>query len=182
MDLIAAKNIANELMQKHGLIADGWTFGYDNAKMRLGVCRFRTKKINMSRLYTINSNEVEVKDTILHEIAHALVGPVVKHGWIWKMKARELGAEPSLASSTVKALEGIYKTSCSCGIKHATFHRRPRKQRHCRNCGEILVYSKNATVKPLKNVFGDKVNITDENHIEAFVEMGEAQKYESTIL
>ena len=40
--------------------------------MRAGACFFREKKISFSRNFFKNSNESEIYDTILHEIAHAL--------------------------------------------------------------------------------------------------------------
>ena len=36
----------------------------------------------------------QVRDTILHEIAHALVGPGHGHDAVWKRKCREVGARP----------------------------------------------------------------------------------------
>ena len=51
---------------------------YDSAKRRAGVCRFATQTLGLSAPLTTLHSEVEVRDTILHEIAHALVGP--RHG------------------------------------------------------------------------------------------------------
>ena len=43
-----------------------------------------------SNHYQIEDKDVN-KDTILHEIAHALVGPSHGHNAIWRRKAREIG-------------------------------------------------------------------------------------------
>ena len=40
----------------------------------------------------MNGDPREVRDTILHEIAHALAGAKAKHGPAWKAIARRLGA------------------------------------------------------------------------------------------
>ena len=42
----------------------------------------------------------EVRDTILHEIAHALVGPGHGHDAVWKAKCVEVGAKPEAAAAT----------------------------------------------------------------------------------
>jgi predicted SprT family Zn-dependent metalloprotease len=47
--------------------------------------------ITLSRRFTLLNSEPEVRNTILHEIAHALVGPNHGHGKVWKAKAKELG-------------------------------------------------------------------------------------------
>jgi hypothetical protein len=96
-------------MAQHGLTADGWTFEIDRATTRLGLCQYGPKVISMGTSYVGSADEPSVRDTILHEIAHALVGPhvlthtgaVVRsgrgrpaktgHGWQWKVKAREIG-------------------------------------------------------------------------------------------
>jgi hypothetical protein len=36
----------------------------------------------------------EIVDTILHEIAHALVGPRHGHDTVWKAKCTDIGARP----------------------------------------------------------------------------------------
>ena len=38
---------------------------------------------------------MEIKNTILHEIAHALVGSQHGHSQIWRKKAREIGCDAS---------------------------------------------------------------------------------------
>ena len=40
------------------------------------------------------SGGAEIRDTVLHEIAHALVGPEARHGPEWKAIAKRLGATP----------------------------------------------------------------------------------------
>ena len=71
MNLNDAKTLANELMNQHGLY--DWTFMFDDAKLRFGQCRHRSKEISLSRELTELNDVVHVKDTILHEIAHALL-------------------------------------------------------------------------------------------------------------
>ena len=42
----------------------------------------------------MNGGPREVRDTILHEIAHALAGAKARHGPAWKAIAKRLGATP----------------------------------------------------------------------------------------
>lgn len=91
MELIAARTIALDLMSLHGLPARGWTFAFDNAKRRLGVCKYGTKQITISRFMVGAADEETVRQTMLHEIAHALVGKGAGHGPVWKAKAASIG-------------------------------------------------------------------------------------------
>jgi predicted SprT family Zn-dependent metalloprotease len=89
-----ARNLAWQLMQQHGLSAQGWRFQFDHARRRFGACRYGRKLITLSRPLVLLNPEAEVRDTILHEIAHALC-PGDGHGVRWKQKCREIGARPA---------------------------------------------------------------------------------------
>ena len=78
-------DLARSEMDKNGLF--DWKLDLDHAKVRAGACFFREKKISFSRNFVKNSNESEIYDTILHEIAHALVGPKHGHNVVWKKMA-----------------------------------------------------------------------------------------------
>ena len=77
MDLKPLQEAAARLMAEHGLT--GWTFGLTDAKRRLGVCKYRKKRIEISDYYARNNPEESVLETLLHEIAHALAGPEAGH-------------------------------------------------------------------------------------------------------
>ena len=94
MDLTTARTLATELMTQHGLTAQRWSFRFDRAQKRLGLCTYRTRTISVGEVYAAAADEADVRDTILHEIAHALVGSSHGHGPVWKAKARELGCTP----------------------------------------------------------------------------------------
>ena len=80
---------AERLMSRHGL--KGWSFQFEDASRQAGVCVFGLKVIGLSRLYCLHATDPQVKDTILHEIAHALVGPKHNHDAVWKAVARSIG-------------------------------------------------------------------------------------------
>jgi hypothetical protein len=73
MEITRALATGRRLLREHGL--DDWTIVADRAKTRAGVCRYSRREIGISGPLTTLHDESEVLDTILHEIAHALVGP-----------------------------------------------------------------------------------------------------------
>ena len=81
--------LAYELLAQHGLTE--WRVTYDHARRRAGLCNFTTKTISLSRHYARQAPFKHIKDTILHEIAHALVGPRHGHDATWRQTARQIG-------------------------------------------------------------------------------------------
>ena len=84
-----AIDLATKLMDAHGL--EGWRLKLDHARRRAGQCDYTNKTISLSRLYVRHADIDHIRDTILHEIAHALVGPRHGHDAVWRQKAREIG-------------------------------------------------------------------------------------------
>lgn len=92
MELRAARKIAVDLMEKHGLMTKGWIFEFDRAEQRLGQTNYSRKRITISRYMASHAEEAQVTQIALHEIAHALVGSRVKsHGDEWKAMAASIG-------------------------------------------------------------------------------------------
>src|SRR5688572_16549717 len=94
MNLYAARDLAHSLLRQHGLHDAGWTFRFDHARRRFGSCRYRAKVVTLSRHLTFLNDEPQVRDTILHEIAHALAGHAAGHGDEWKRMCVTVGANP----------------------------------------------------------------------------------------
>ena len=88
--------MARRLMEEHGL-AD-WTLAFVEAKRRLGDCHFGDRVIRISRAHALEGSEEQIRDTVLHEIAHAIAGPEAGHGPLWKATARRIGATPRAKS------------------------------------------------------------------------------------
>ena len=83
---------ARALMDEHGL--GEWTFAFLEAERRLGDCNYQDRVIRVGRTHALDASDAEIRDTILHEIAHALAGPEARHGPAWKAIARRIGATP----------------------------------------------------------------------------------------
>ena len=71
--------------------AEPWTFDFDRAKRRAGLCNFTDRRITVSRYLAEKYELEEVRQILLHEVAHALVGPDAGHGPTWRSTAASIG-------------------------------------------------------------------------------------------
>lgn len=134
MDALAAATLCRELMNEHGF--GSWSFSWMNRKRTYGWCSYSKQTISLSRPYVEINEERAVRDTILHEIAHAKAGPRAGHGWRWKLIARSLGAvvDAGARREFKQAPPMKWERFCpSCGISH-TISRRSRKPYACGKC------------------------------------------------
>jgi predicted SprT family Zn-dependent metalloprotease len=93
MDLLSAAQLARRLMRSHG-VSSRWQFAFDGAIRRFGNCNYGRRQITLSAPLTLLNDESQVRDTILHEIAHALAPARAGHGPAWKAIARSIGCAP----------------------------------------------------------------------------------------
>jgi len=105
MDLAAAKTLAETLIAKH---APSWSFDWHSKKRIFGTCDFGNDTIYLSKVLTPFRPEAEVRNTILHELAHVLAGPEHNHSAVWKAWATRIGANPSAtAHMSVQSREDL---------------------------------------------------------------------------
>lgn len=134
MDLDQARTAATALMAQHGL--HDWRLNFDNAKRRAGQCRYGPKEISLSRPLTAVHSPDHVTDTILHEIAHALVGPTHGHDEVWSATARRIGCTGSrCVPADAPRVEGDWVGTCPAGHR-TTAHRRPERVKACNKCSD----------------------------------------------
>jgi predicted SprT family Zn-dependent metalloprotease len=133
------RDMAFELMNQHGLVAAGWKFDFNRAKTSNGKCKYDVKEISLSPFTCFQRPIDRVRNTILHEIAHALL-PGAHHNWRWKIKCREIGCDPSRIDedNDVELPAGKYVAHCSCRTHH--LYRRPKRLDgfRCLRCRETL--------------------------------------------
>jgi len=86
---LATQNLARTLMNAHGL--SDWSFRFGSAVRQAGSCSYRKRTITLSKPLTSGWTEAAVRNVILHEIAHALVGPGHGHDRAWRGVARGIG-------------------------------------------------------------------------------------------
>lgn len=132
MDLRLAYDLGTELLEEHGL--SGWRIVFDSAKARAGVCRSSRREIGLSRHLTLLHSEDLVRDTLLHEIAHALVGPGHGHDAVWRAAAKRIGCSGQrCVPSDAPRVSGAWSGQCPAGHGF-TRHRVPTRVQSCRRC------------------------------------------------
>lgn len=132
MEVQQALSMGRRLMREHGL--DGWSIVADRAKTRAGVCRFARRQIGISAPLTALHSEEEVRDTLLHEIAHALVGPEHGHDEVWRVTAVRIGCSGErCVPADAPRVPGDWVGRCPAGHER-TRHRAPTRLMSCGRC------------------------------------------------
>lgn len=134
LDALALR--ARSLLEQHSLT--GWSFQFDNGRKRAGCCQYGTKVISLSYAFARQAAEDELTDTILHEIAHALVGKVHNHDEVWRTKAIELGCSGRRCHD-LQFVPPRYIVTCERHCWVATAERR-RRGIVCMQCRGTIVY------------------------------------------
>ncbi len=129
--------MALELIKEHGL--KKWRFKFDHSTRRAGCCNYRAKTLSISFDLARNASDEDIRDTILHEIAHALVGKKHNHDGIWKAKAREIGCSGERYHQLVFSPPRYHVTCENYCWTHTAERRNHRLV--CRTCNGKLVYS-----------------------------------------
>ena len=149
---------ATELMSYHGL--DGWTLKMDRPRTtrRAGQCRYTAKEISITEPYALKASPVELRKTILHEIAHALT-PGAHHGTEWKNKMRELGANPKRCHSCSWTAPDAWIVCTLCGretghderdLKKYRFEQNAVMSHKCGDCRSVNLVKFDQDYEPKK--------------------------------
>jgi len=134
LDAIAQR--ARELLEQHHL--SRWSFRFDNGRKRAGSCQYGPQVISLSYEFAKHAPAEEIHDTILHEIAHALVGNAHYHDDVWRAKARAIGCSGRRCHE-LHFTPPRYIVQCERGCWVATAERR-RRNVICRRCRGALIY------------------------------------------
>jgi predicted SprT family Zn-dependent metalloprotease len=132
--LAVVRRYALELMAVHGLA--GWCFAYNRRKQAMGLCVYQRRTVELSVHFVQRNTIGEIHDTILHEIAHALVGAGHGHDAVWKRKCMEIGARP-MRCGEADMPEGRWQAECQRCRRRFHRHRKPKRMKgwFCRHCG-----------------------------------------------
>jgi predicted SprT family Zn-dependent metalloprotease len=132
--LEGVRKLAGKLLRAHAL--HDWSFVYNRRKRAMGFCCFSHRTIELSIHFVANNDPEAIVDTLLHEIAHALVGPKHGHDAVWKAKCREIGATP-LRLGEANMPDGKWQADCRCCGRNYQRYRRPKRMRgwYCPHCG-----------------------------------------------
>ena len=146
MNTREAYQSARDILDDLGL--SYWTLQFDRAKLRAGACHHGTITISLSE-YFVRLNEWDiVRETLLHEAAHALAGPNAGHGWKWKVKCLELGISPDRCYDPKKVAmpQGNIVYECPNHGVLGYGHRMPKRTKICTECREIVKVYKNRVI------------------------------------
>lgn len=113
-----------------------WSFAFDHAKRRAGLCNYTDRRITVSRYLAEKFDDDEIHQVLLHEVAHALAGPEAGHGSAWKAIARDLGYVGGVTHHGEIAHERApWVGRCSAGHEHYRF-RKPTRLHSCGRCAK----------------------------------------------
>lgn len=131
-DLQRVRAWAEALIALH--LDASWSFGFDNAKRRAGLCDYTRKRISVSRYLTARYDDDTNHQTLLHEVAHALAGPTAGHGPVWKRQARDIGYVGGTTHAGETATE-LAPWVGMCPNGHVAYrHRRATRPTSCARC------------------------------------------------
>lgn len=131
-DLQNVRREAEALMAAH--LDGSWTFAFDNAKRRAGACDYTRQRITLSRYLSARYDAETNRQTMLHEIAHALAGARAGHGAAWKRTAREIGYTGGVTHRGETATE-LAPWVGVCPAGHVAYrHRRATRATSCAKC------------------------------------------------
>jgi len=131
-ELTRVRRWADALIALH--LDPSWSFGFDNAKRRAGLCDYTRKRITVSRYLAARYDDETNHQTLLHEVAHAIAGPAAGHGRAWKAKARELGYVGGTTHRGETATE-LAPWVGVCPAGHVAYrHRRTTRPTSCARC------------------------------------------------
>lgn len=126
MQEYVALRIGRELMRENGLT--GWTIKLDKGTKRQGVCQHWERSLGLSRTFVNLNDEQRIRLTILHEIAHAIVGPLHQHDYVWRAKCIEIGGDGEQYATDMKAKAWVGRCmNPACGKAVGQFYRKPTK-------------------------------------------------------
>ena len=132
-DLHRVRAWADALITLH-LDPTVWSFGFDNAKTRAGLCNYTAKRITVSKYLAARYDDDEIHQVLLHEVAHAMAGTRAGHGAAWKSIARELGYEGKRLHDGAIADElARWVGRCPAGHQHYRY-KRPARLLACGKC------------------------------------------------
>lgn len=152
MNRNSASNLCREKLNEHGLSNWHVRLTSDPNQPFLGLCVHNDKCIIINAHHVDIHPHAEVYNTILHEVAHAIVGPGNGHNDVWEAKAREIGCDNTLPCSHLDIPEHILDAIRSGATVELTVEEKvitnvirtpkfqvTRLQEHCPDCGKVAI-------------------------------------------
>jgi hypothetical protein len=107
-DLDHVQDWMEQRMDEHGL-SNSWYFEWDQrAFSRFGYCDWGKRRLSMSKPLVeanLKHHPEHVRDTGLHEIAHAIAGPAAGHKLAWRKVCVRIGANPRAKYNAMQVIQ-----------------------------------------------------------------------------
>lgn len=137
------RELAASEMEWHGLTQQSWKVKYDHARARAGQCKHRAKVLSFSRNLIARGTPVDMRNTLLHEIGHALAGPRHGHDKIWRAIALQIGCNGERCHN-MELAPPTWVFGCSTGCWQVPRFKRSylgtNAQRACKMCGAACTF------------------------------------------
>ena len=116
-----------------------WELRFSNQKRQMGYCRPRQKLISISLAFMEANPYPVIKDTLLHEVAHAvhyLETGKTNHDNGWKEIAYRVGCEPKRCATGegLNMPKGNYVGVCPVCGEETYFYRKVKRSYSCGKC------------------------------------------------
>lgn len=138
MKLQEAEKLAKELIKEY---CPEYIFKWGRGKNRFGTCYYNQKWISLSKILTELNDEARVKNTILHEIAHALT-PTCGHNWKWVKQAKAIGCDGKRLYSKNEVITPKDKFTGKCPNCGRIVTRNKRNKIACGECCRNFNYGR----------------------------------------
>ena len=156
MDIL--EQVSHEMDKLMAQYLPEWSWRWDRATRRYGCCHHAQKLITISKaLVELNKFE-ESRDTLLHEIAHGIVGCNHGHDEVWKNACVMIGARPERCyGNHIIQPPKQWVAICPGCLREVYRTRKPRRITSCGQCCStfnpefILKYRKREEVKMPNN-------------------------------
>lgn len=152
MERSNASKFCREQLDKYGLTDWHVRLTSDPDKPFLGLCVYKDKSIILNAHHIDIHPYAEVNCTILHEVAHAIVGPGQGHNETWRQKAEDIGCDNTLPCSHLNIPDHIIDAIRSGATVEMTVEEKvitnvirtpkfqvTRLQDKCPDCGKVAV-------------------------------------------
>jgi predicted SprT family Zn-dependent metalloprotease len=113
-----------------------WRVQITRKKRQLGYCNYLTRTIALSGFHLDTDDDLEIADTILHEIAHAIAGSDAGHSEKWVRVARAIGCSGMIKASLKLERYPWISVCATCGrvLRRVALP----KLKQCKACGASI--------------------------------------------
>lgn len=135
LDFVAA--LARLEMANH-LDTEVWSFGFDSAKRRAGLCDHTNRRISLSKYLSELHPIDQSHQVMLHEIAHAMVGAKHGHDKKWLTTAKGIGyRNEKISAREVDEEQARWAGFCPNGHEYFRY-KQPKRISSCSKCNKTF--------------------------------------------